>query len=164
MDIRPGTLDDLPAIVAVYNCHVLGGYATFHEVALTVAERVDWLETFSATGPYRIVVAEDSDDSVVGFACSNPYGPDPWFSQTVECSVYLAPERRGQGLGTRLYTRLLGDLETEDLHRAVAGIALPNEASVRLHRRVGFTEVGVFDEYAVKWGQYVSSLWMQRPL
>ena len=55
-------------------------------------------------------------------------------------------------------------LEDEDVHRAVAGIALPNEASVRLHRRMGFNEVGVFDEYAIKGDRYLSSLWMQRPL
>jgi phosphinothricin acetyltransferase len=50
------------------------------------------------------------------------------------------------------------------LHLAVAGIALPNDASVALHRKFGFTDVGVFDEYAIKHGSYINSLWMQRRL
>jgi phosphinothricin acetyltransferase len=57
---------------------------------------------------------------------------------------------------------LVDELANERLHRAVAGFALPNEASVQLHRRFGFTDIGVFDEYARIRGRYVSSLWMQR--
>jgi phosphinothricin acetyltransferase len=80
----------------------------------------------------------------------------------VELGIYLAPDRVGQGLGTQLYARLIDELATEPVHRAVAAIALPNEASVRLHRRFGFEDVGTFDEYATKWGRRISSLWMQR--
>ena len=71
---------------------------------------------------------------------------------------------RGQGVGSALYRMLFDDLATEPVHVALAGIALPNDASVALHRKFGFTEVGVFREYAVKNGRYLSSLWMQRLL
>jgi phosphinothricin acetyltransferase len=59
---------------------------------------------------------------------------------------------------------LLEELRSEALHVAIAGIALPNEPSVALHRKFGFTDVGVFEEYAIKNGAYISSLWMQRRL
>ena len=65
-------------------------------------------------------------------------------------------------MGTALYLALLGYLADEPVHVALAGIVLPNDASVALHRKLGFTEVGTFHEYAVKNGQYLSSVWMER--
>jgi phosphinothricin acetyltransferase len=63
-----------------------------------------------------------------------------------------------------LYHVLLDSLRSEDINVAVAGIALPNDASVALHRKFGFTEVGIFEEYAIKRGAYVRSVWTQRRL
>ena len=83
---------------------------------------------------------------------------------TVEVSIALDVSCRGRGLGGRLYQRLFDDLANEPVHVVLAGIALPNDASVALHRRFGLTEVGTFHEYAIKNGQYISSLWMQRTL
>jgi phosphinothricin acetyltransferase len=163
VEIRPANAADLTAIVEIYNHYVLNSFAVFDETPLLVQDRVDWFETFDLTGPYRLLVAEDHH-SAVGYACSNPYRPHVSFTKTVEFSIHLSPGRTGQGLGTQLYTRLLDDLRPEHLHRAVVGIALPNETSVRLHRRFGFQDVGIFDEYAKKWDKYVSSLWMQREL
>ena len=101
--------------------------------------------------------------TVLGFAASGPYRSDyAAFSRTVEVSISLAPAARGQGVGTLLYTALFDRLVDEPIHVALAGIALPNEASVALHRRFGFTDVGTFQEYAMKNGHYISSLWMQR--
>src|SRR5258708_27031473 len=63
---------------------------------------------------------------------------------------------------TRLYGELLKRLETQDVHLAVAGVALPNDASIALHRKLGFEEIGIFKEYATKHGQLISSVWFQR--
>jgi phosphinothricin acetyltransferase len=82
----------------------------------------------------------------------------------VEFGIYLDPRFRGGGVGSALYECLFDQVSSEELHLAVAGIALPNDASVALHRKFGFTDVGVFEEYAVKHGAYISSLWMQRRL
>lgn len=67
-----------------------------------------------------------------------------------------------QGVGSLLYRALFECLADEPVHVFPAGIAMPNDASVALHRKFGFTEVGTFGEYAVKNGQYINSLWMQR--
>ena len=80
----------------------------------------------------------------------------------MEVSIALDPSRRRQGVGTALYRALLRELAAEPVHVALAGIVLLNEASVALHRKLGFREVGVFHEYAVKNGQYLSSVWMER--
>jgi phosphinothricin acetyltransferase len=126
------------------------------------AERRDWFGRFAASGPYRLVVARGGDQ-VLGYACSQRYRDHEAFRETVEVSIALDPSSRGQGVGTALYRALVGRLDREpSVHVALAGIALPNDASVALHRKFGFAEVGTFREYAIKNGQYISSVWMQR--
>lgn len=78
--------------------------------------------------------------------------------------IYLDPGVRAQDVGSLLYGALFDELQSETVHLAMAGIALPNDASVALHRKFGFADVGIFDEYAIKRGAYISSLWMQRRL
>jgi phosphinothricin acetyltransferase len=160
--IRLAEADDLAPIVEIYNHYVVNTTVTFDETSQTIDDRRPWFEAFGPSGRYRLVVADD--DEVCGWSCSIRYRDHPAFLKTVEFSICLAPTHLRRGLGTLLYRRLLVELEHEDVHRAVVGIALPNEASVRLHRRMGFNEVGVFDEYATKGDRYISSLWMQRPL
>ena len=127
-----------------------------------MAERLDWFGRFAATGSYRLVVARGGDQ-VLGYACSQRYRDHEAFRQTVEVSIALDAGSRGQGVGTALYRALFDRLVLEpSVHVALAGIALPNDASVALHRKFGFTEVGTFREYAIKNGQYISSVWMQR--
>jgi phosphinothricin acetyltransferase len=159
VDIRPAAAADLEGIVAIYNHYVAHSYATFDDQPVQIADRKAWFESFRPTGPHRLVVADDG--VIAGYAASMPYRSGPAFAETVELSIYLAPSHTGRGVGTRLFEWLLSELSSEPVHRAVVGIAIPNDASVQLHRRFGFEEVGTFDEYATKWGHRVSSLWMQ---
>ena len=159
METRVATVDDLSAIVDIYNHHIVSSVATFDVEPQPVDARRGWFDQFSPTGPYRIVVADDG--TICGYACSIPYRTHPAFAATVEFSIYVAPGQGGRGIGTALYGRLLGELEGERIHRILAGIALPNDISVALHRHYGFEEIGTFDEYAEKWGMPISSVWMQ---
>ena len=160
--ITAGTEDDLLAIVGILNYTAASSIARFETRPVSVAERRDWFGRFAATGPYRLVVARGGDQ-VLGYACSQRYRDHEAFRETVEVSIALDAGSRGQGVGTALYRALFDSLALElSVHVALAGIALPNDASVALHRKFGFTEVGTFREYAVKNGQYISSVWMQR--
>jgi phosphinothricin acetyltransferase len=159
--IGPGVQDDLPAIVDILNYTIMNSNATLATEPTSVAERQEWFERFSAAGPYRLLVARRGDQ-VLGYAASQPYRDHEGFRETVEVSIALAVQSRGQGVGTELYRALLKCLVDEQVHVALAGIVLPNDASVALHRKLGFAEVGVFHEYAVKNGQYLSSVWMER--
>jgi phosphinothricin acetyltransferase len=159
----PGTEDDLPAIVDILNYAAANSNATLASEPVTVADRREWFGRFAPTGPYRLAVARRGPD-VIGYAASQPYRAHEGFRETVEVSIAIDASRRGQGVGTALYGALLGWLADAPVHVALAGIVLPNDASVALHRRFGFTEVGIFHEYAVKNGQYLSSLWMERRL
>jgi phosphinothricin acetyltransferase len=163
MQIRPATAEDCEALLHLRNHYVTSSFAVFDEEPLDAETVARWIESFSLSGPYRLLVATDGG-RIQGFASSQRYRDHPAFRQTVETSIYTAPGESGRGLGTALYASLFSSLAAENLHCAVVGIALPNEASVKLHKKLGFTEVGVFTEYAVKRGRYISSVWLQRQL
>jgi phosphinothricin acetyltransferase len=161
VQIAPAVEADLPGIVEIFNYTAANSIANFGTRPVSVADRRDWFGQFSPAGCYRLFVAR-RDSQVRGYAGSQRYRRHEAFSETVEVTIALHVSCRGQGVGTALYRELFSCLAGEKIHAALAGIALPNDASVALHRKFGFTEVGTFCEYAVKDGQYISSLWMQR--
>lgn len=163
MKIRYAKSGDLTRLTEIDNYYIANSHATFYVEARKPEERQGWFSNYKEQGPHRMIVCEE-DGIVQGCAFSSRYRDHFAFDQTIETSVYLAPDIRTKGIGTALYTELFSLLRDEPLHLAVAGIALPNEASVALHRKFGFEDVGVFKEYAVKNGNYISSIWMQKRL
>jgi phosphinothricin acetyltransferase len=151
------------AINAIYGHHVVAGFATFDEQAPALAERIDWFERFSPTGPHQLRVTTDGG-KVLGFACSQPYRAHPAFERTVEFSIYLDPAAVGRGLGRLLYDDLITRVAAAGVRTVVCGVALPNDPSVALHRSCGFREVGTFRNYAEKHGRVISSVWFQLEL
>lgn len=163
MNIRFAETADLKKLQTLRNHYVNHSYATFSEVEFSFEDIEAWYGRFADSGPYRLLIAEESGQ-LLGYAHSQRYRASPAYRTTVETSIYVSPESGGKGVGTNLYIALFSEIANEGLHRAVAGIALPNEASVNLHRKFCFTDVGIFSEYAIKNGQYISSLWMEKPL
>ncbi|MBD3895013.1 N-acetyltransferase [Halomonas sp. ML-15] len=164
MNIRHVVEDDFVEITEILNHYILHSDARYFEPApVPLGGRQEWLNTFNQETPYQMLVAE-SDADVLGFCCSQKYRPEAAFNRTVEVSVYVSPKSASGGVGTKLYDELFTLLKKFQLHRALAGVALPNEASLALHQKFGFTEVGTFDEYGVKEGKYISSTWMQKKL
>ena len=162
MTIRDAVIDDLGAMVDIYNHYVTETHVTFDTQPFTQATRATWLEQFDGERYHCIVATTGA--AVLGYASSVEFKSKPAYETSVEVSVYLAPQATGQGLGTALYERLLADLGNADLHRAYAGIALPNEASIALHRRFGFVEAATFNEVGRKFGRYWDVMWMERAL
>lgn len=160
-NIRQGQRDDLLALLHIYNHHVRHGYATFDEIEATASERDTWYAAYGPHGPHRLLVSVDGE-RVLGYATSSPYRPHPAFQHTIETSIYLHPAALGRGLGGQLYDALLAALIGTTARVAVAGVALPNPASVQLHLSRGFTTVGTFTDYAVKYQQLISSTWFER--
>lgn len=151
------------AVVDIYNHYIENTAATFDTGRFSVGERAPWFAQFQATGPYQLLVAKN-DDTVVGYAYSTRYKPRPAYDVSVETTVYVAPEELGRGIGTQLYVELLDRLSGSGLHGAYAGVTLPNEASVRLHRRLGFHEIGVETEVGFKFNKYWSVARFERRL
>jgi phosphinothricin acetyltransferase len=159
--IAPGSFYDLDAISEIYDHYVVTTAATFDVEPPTSAWRREWFARFGERGRHRLVVARD-DEAVVGYAASVPHRPKVAYGPSVEMSVYVAPSHLGRGVGSALYDALLSALEREDVHRAYAGIAMPNAASVRLHDRHGFRRAGYFTEQGRKFGRYWDVAWYER--
>ena len=162
--IRPATLADLPALTDIYNHYVVNSAVTFDLETFTAADRRAWFDEHGASGPHRLVVATDEHGRCAGYATSSRWRAKPAYGTTVEASVYCRPDVIGTGCGSALYAALFGALEHEDVHVIVAGVSLPNPASVSLHERFGFRPVGVFHRVGRKFDQFWDVAWFERPL
>ncbi|MGQ7242156.1 GNAT family N-acetyltransferase [Salinicola sp. V024] len=163
MQIVDADSHHLSAITDIFNHYILHTNARFETSPLTLVDRREWFSLFARNSRYQLLVAVEGGQ-VEGFAGSQPYRKTSAFCQTVETTIYLAPDRARRGIGTRLYSALFSRLSEQELNLAVAGIALPNESSIALHEKFGFRRVGIFEDYAIKNGQYLSALWMQKHL
>ncbi len=161
--IRPAVIADLSRLTEIYNYYVVHTPVTFDLKPWSVEERAAWFAQFAETGRYRLLAAE-CDGKVAGYAGTTRFRPKAAYATTVETTVYCAPEAAGQGLGRQLYAALFEALSGEDIHRIVAGYVPPNPASEALHKRFGFTTVGLFTENGYKFERYWDVCWMERPL
>jgi phosphinothricin acetyltransferase len=153
ISIRRAEESDLPALLDIYNHYVLHTPVNFDIAPRTLEQRGEWLAQFSTSGKYRCFVAEE-DGAAIGYACSTPFKEKAAYGTTIETSVYCAPDRGRRGIGRRLYATLFDALKGEDIHRAFAGITLPNAGSVGLHEAMGFRHIGTYTEVGRKFGKY----------
>jgi phosphinothricin acetyltransferase len=163
VNVRPAAERDLEAINDIYNEYVKETHFTFDVEPITIEARREWFSHYGSTGRHRVMVAI-SNGTVVGFASSSRFRPKPAYETSVETSIYLAAGEVGRGGGSKLYTDLFRALEDEDVHRAYAGISLPNPASVALHERFAFKRVAHFTEQGRKFGRYWDVAWFEKPL
>ena len=163
LEVRPATTADLAAVNDVYNQYVRETHYTFDVEPMTIDARQEWFTHYATTGRHRLLVAV-SDDHVIGYACTSRFRPKPGYDTSVETSVYLLPESVGRGAGSKLYEELFKGIEGEDIHRAYAGIALPNPASIALHERFGFKRVAHFTEQGRKFERFWDVAWYEKPV
>jgi phosphinothricin acetyltransferase len=161
--IRPAIGADLPRLTAIYNHYVVHTPVTFDLEPHTVEQRAAWFAQFAPAGRYRLLVAEENG-AVLGYAGTTRFRQRAGYETTVETFIYCAPGTIGKGNGTRLYAALFAALAAEDIHRIVAGYALPNPASAALHQRFGYQPVGVLSEVGRKFGRFWDVIWTERPL
>ena len=161
--IRAAEEADLGSLNDIYNEYVRTTHYTFDVEPMTIDARHEWFGHYAATGRHRVLVAV-RDGTVIGYTTSSRYRPKPAYETSVETSVYLAPDATGGGIGKRLYEELFRLLAHEDVHRAYAGIALPNPASLALHERFGYRKVAHFTEQGRKFGRYWDVAWFEKAL
>ncbi len=161
--IRPACLEDLEALTELYNHYVRETPITFDIEPFTPERRRPWLEQFAEVGRHRLLVAEASG-GLVGYATTVPFRAKAAYETSVETTVYLAPGAKGRGIGSRLYDALFKAIAVEELHRAYAGITLPNPESIALHEKFGFRSLGVYHEVGLKFGRYWDVEWFERDL
>lgn len=126
----------------------------------TIEERQHWWQRY-ADGGLPALVAE-IEGEVVGVTYAGPYRDKSGYARSVETTVALDAEHHGQGIGRALLATLLESLAASGIHRAYAFVALPNDASVALHERLGYRRVGVLDEVGYKMGEYWSTVLLEK--
>ncbi|MBK9033183.1 MAG: N-acetyltransferase [Myxococcales bacterium] len=161
--LRDATAADLPAIAAITAHYVATTAIHFAYQPPSVAELA---ALWAARGRHPWLVAVDDGDAatVRGYAKSDRFRARAAYDRTAEVGLYLEPAHRGRGHGRALLDGLVAAMTAAGFHTAVAGIALPNPASVALHERCGFTAVGVFREVGWKFDAWHDVGFWQRPL
>jgi len=163
LSIRPSRDDDVAAIAAIYGHHVLHGIASFEEVPTDEAEMARRrTELVARDLPY--FVAERAGKPV-GYCYAGPYRARIGYRFSLEDSIYIDPGEVGRGIGRALLSRVL-ERSTELGYRQMVAVIGGSETlpSIRLHAALGFTHVGVLSAIGFKFGRWVDSVLMQRPL
>jgi phosphinothricin acetyltransferase len=161
--VRRAERRDLARITEIYNHYIETTAITFDLKPYAVAEREPWFAQFAASGRHQLFVAERAGQAI-GYAGSMQYRPKAAYETSVEVTIYVAPDERARGVGPRMYQALFAALRGEDVHRALAGITLPNDASLRMHERFDFTLVGLYNEVGRKFGRYWDVGWYEKRL
>jgi L-amino acid N-acyltransferase YncA len=157
--IRPATTADAAALCTIYNHYVLETTITFEEAAVTPAEMGNRIrETSDSSLPWLVW---EELASIQGFAYASKWKGRCAYRHSAEATVYLEPKSTSRGVGSRLYQALLTDLRQRSFHAVIGGIALPNEASIALHERLGFRKVAHFEQVGWKFGRWIDVAYWQ---
>ena len=126
---------------------------TFEEAEITPDEIASRMRTVAAASLPWLVLAEAG--AVIGYAYAGRWHARSAYRHTAESTIYLAASACGRGYGRRLYTALLEELRRLPVHTVVGGIALPNDASVALHEKLGFRKVAHYSEVGRKFDRWI---------
>ena len=152
MIIRKVELGDAAQIAEIYNFYILNTHHSF-EIELVSFEEMK-RRIAEMNGNYPYIVAEENGE-VLAYAYAGCYKPRSAYKNSVEISVYVNNDLKQKKIGTKLYRRLFEELKKMNVHAIIAGISLPNEASIKLHERFGMEKVAHFREVGFKLGRWI---------
>ena len=152
MNIRSVNLDDAAQIAEIYNYYIQNTHHTFETEPLGVEEMRRRIGEVIEDYPY--LVAEENG-RILGYIYAAQFKLRQAYAHSVEVSIYVRNEERQTGIGKSLYIKFLDELVETNIHAIVAGIALPNDASVKFHERLGFEKVARFREIGYKLGRWI---------
>ncbi|OII40106.1 GNAT family N-acetyltransferase [Plantibacter sp. MMLR14_011] len=170
MRIRLAEPADLPGVLAIHTDAVANGVAIWTEVTPDLAEREAWLARHQEPGRVALVaVADGPDDAlpegdVLAYGSYGPYAAKDGYRHTVENSVYVHPDAQGRGLGKALMVELLERATADGHHVMLALIEAENTASIALHTKLGFEQVGLLPEVGTKFGRWLDLAILRRTL
>lgn len=157
--IRAATVEDAPQICDIYNPYVLQTAITFEEQAVTAADMTQRITETLKDLPWLVW---DEGEAIRGFCFVNKWKGRHAYRYSVESTVYVPPSEHGKGIGSKLYQELLSQLRLRGIHTVIAGILLPNEASIALHEKLGFEKVAHFREIGWKFNKWIDVGYWQR--
>lgn len=153
MKIRGATAEDANGIAEIYNHYIAESTATFEETPVAAHAMRDRLVKTAADKLPWIIVEEN--EKIIGYAYASKWNGRCAYRYSAEVTVYLAPNSIGNGVGTQLYHQLFAELRQRSYHVAIAGISLPNRASIALHEKFGMQRVALFSEVGYKFGRWI---------
>jgi phosphinothricin acetyltransferase len=160
--LRDARETDLPGLLDIYNDVIATSTAVFHSDPVSLEDRRQWWQARVGQG-YPVLVAEDAR-GIAGFATFGDFRSWPGYRHTVEHSVHVRSDARGQGIGTQLIEALLPIAAGMGKHVMVAGVDAANTGSIRLHERLGFERVGYLPQVGCKFGRWLDLVLLQRLL
>ncbi|GAB4069636.1 N-acetyltransferase [Ancylobacter sonchi] len=165
MLLRHAEERDLVGILDIYNRAVLTSTAIWNDGLVDLANRRAWLiDRVSKRYPVMVAVEESEDGSVLGYASFGDFRPFDGYRISVEHSVYVAEGARGRGIGAQLVGSLFEPARTIGKKVMIGGITAGNDASIALHRRLGFEQSGYMRGIGIKFGQRLDLVLMQKEL
>jgi len=160
LQISDATEADLAGLLGIYNDVIATSTAIYSDVPVTLEERRQWWRSRTAQG-YPVLAARDAR-GVAGFATFGDFRAWPGYRFTVEHSVHVRANGRGQGIGTLLVQALLPRAAALGKHVMMAGVDADNAASIRFHERLGFERSGRLREVGYKFGRWLDLVFLQR--
>jgi L-amino acid N-acyltransferase len=162
MHVEDASERDIPQLTAIYNEIIATSTAVFSEDPVSLESRRLWLGSHLAAG--QPVIVARVEGKVAGFASYGDFRAWPGYRSTVEHSVHVAPDHRRLGIGRALVEELIDRAHMAGVHVMVAGIDAENQASLQLHQRLGFVQVGHMPEIARKFDRWVDLTLLQLTL
>lgn len=150
--IRACRLSDASQICGIYNHHVRETVVTFEETPVSVDEMARRIGAVTEKWPWFVW---EEQGAIAGYAYATLWKERSAYRFSVESTVYVAQSQIRRGVGAALYGALIPELDARGAHCVVGGIALPNDASVALHEKLGFVKIGHFSEIGFKFGRWV---------
>lgn len=151
--IRPATCADAEAMASLYNPYILETSISFEEAIVSAEEFAQRVIKVQQAGLPWLVYEREGD--IVGYAYATKWRERSAYRSSVESSIYLRRGESGKGYAQQLYGALIEQLRTLDVHAVIGGIAQPNEASVRLHEKLGFERVAMFRQVGRKFDRWI---------
>ena len=157
--VRPATAADAEAIARIYNFYVANTVITFEEEAVSAPDMAARIaEAQSLSLPWLVAEVEGA---LVGYAYARRWRPRSAYRYSAETTIYLERGYEGRRIGTTLYSALLPLLRERGIHVAIGGVALPNDASIALHEKLGFERVATFRQVGFKHDRWVDVAYLQ---
>ncbi len=160
--VRDATPSDLPAILAIHNHHIANTVAIWRYEEVDLAERAAWFE--DRRGKDFPVIVVEIDGAVAGYGSYGPFRAGAGYDRTVENSIYVRDDFQRRGAARALMNDLIARARAQGRHVMVAGIGLPNDASVALHAALGFVACGLIREIGWKFDRWLDLQMMQKML
>jgi phosphinothricin acetyltransferase len=161
LTIRSAVSADSKAILDIYAPYITDTAITFETEVPTISEFTSRVETIIKNYPYLVC---ETDGKIIGYAYATKHRERAAYKYSADVSIYIKSEYHGQGIGRKLYSDLFESLKNYKIYTAIAGITLPNEKSLALHKTFGFKEVGVYHNVGYKLGKWLDVIWLEKQI